>query len=33
VEKGMAAAGKKVPHEQVVISIRGQILSREKLAA
>jgi NAD-dependent dihydropyrimidine dehydrogenase PreA subunit len=33
VEKGMTAAGKKVPHEQVVISTRGQILSREKLAA
>lgn len=33
VEKGMAAAGKRVPHEQVVISTRGEILSREKLAA
>lgn len=33
VEKGMAAAGKRIPHEQVVISARGEILSREKLAA
>ena len=33
VEKGMAAAGKRIPHEQVVLSTRGQILSREKLAA
>jgi NAD-dependent dihydropyrimidine dehydrogenase PreA subunit len=33
VEKGMAAAGKRVPHEQVVLSTRGEILSREKLAA
>ena len=33
VEKGMAAAGKRVPHEQVVISTRGEILCREKLAA
>jgi NAD-dependent dihydropyrimidine dehydrogenase PreA subunit len=33
VEQGMAKAGKRVPHEQVVISTRGQILSREKLAA
>ena len=33
VEQGMAAAGKRIPHEQVVISTRGQILSREKLAA
>ncbi len=33
VEQGMAAAGKRIPHEQVVISTQGQILSREKLAA
>jgi NAD-dependent dihydropyrimidine dehydrogenase PreA subunit len=33
VEQGMTAAGQRVPHEQVVISTRGQILSREKLAA
>jgi NAD-dependent dihydropyrimidine dehydrogenase PreA subunit len=33
VEKGMAAAGVRVPHEQVVISTRGEILCREKLAA
>jgi hypothetical protein len=33
VEQGMAKAGKRVPHEQVVISTRGQILSRDKLAA
>jgi hypothetical protein len=33
VEKGMAAAGKRVPHEQVVLSTQGQILCREKLAA
>ena len=33
VEQGLAAAGKRIPHEQVVISTRGQILSREKLAA
>jgi NAD-dependent dihydropyrimidine dehydrogenase PreA subunit len=33
VEQGMAKAGKRVPHEQVVIGTRGQILSREKLAA
>ncbi len=33
VEQGMAAAGKRISHEQVVISTRGQILCREKLAA
>ncbi|AEB09172.1 4Fe-4S binding protein [Desulfobacca acetoxidans] len=33
VEKGMAAAGKRIPHEQVVIGAQGQIVSREKLAA
>jgi NAD-dependent dihydropyrimidine dehydrogenase PreA subunit len=33
VEKGMAAAGKKIPVEKVVVSPRGEILSKEKLAA
>ena len=33
VEKGMEAAGKKVPMEKVVISARGELLGREKLAA
>ena len=33
VEKALAAAGKQVPHEQVVVSTRGEILSRERLAA
>jgi Pyruvate/2-oxoacid:ferredoxin oxidoreductase delta subunit len=33
VEKGMAGAGVRVPHEQVVISTQGEILCREKLAA
>ncbi len=33
VDKAMAAAGKRIPHEQVVIGTRGQILSREQLAA
>ena len=33
VEKGMEAAGKKVPLEKVVISARGELLGREKLAA
>lgn len=33
VERGMKAAGKKVPVEKVVISARGEILGREKLAA
>jgi len=33
VEQGMTAAGKRVPHEQVVLSTQGQVLSREKLAA
>jgi len=33
VERGMEAAGKKVPIEKVVISARGELLGREKLAA
>ncbi len=33
VERGMEAAGKKVPVEKVVISARGEVLGREKLAA
>ncbi len=33
VEKGMEMAGKKVPLEKVVISLRGEVLGREKLAA
>ena len=33
VHKGMTMAGKKVPMEQVIISTRGTVLKREKLAA
>ncbi len=33
VEKGMEKAGKKVPIEKVVISARGEVLSKEKRAA
>lgn len=33
VEKGMAEAGKKIPLEKVVISLRGEVQGREKLAA
>ncbi len=33
VAKALAAAGKQIPQEQVVISSQGQILSRERLAA
>jgi Pyruvate/2-oxoacid:ferredoxin oxidoreductase delta subunit len=33
VERGMEAAGKKVPMEKVVISARGEVQGREKLAA
>ncbi len=33
VERGMEAAGKNVPMEKVVISARGEVLGREKLAA
>ncbi|MGD9032163.1 MAG: 4Fe-4S ferredoxin [Desulfobacteraceae bacterium] len=33
LERGMEAAGKKVPMEKVVISARGKVLGREKLAA
>jgi hypothetical protein len=33
VQRGMEASGKKIPTEKVVISARGDILEREKLAA
>ena len=33
VEKGMALSGKKIPTEKVVISTRGEIIARERLAA
>jgi ferredoxin len=33
VEKGMEMAGRKIPMEKVVISARGEVLGREKLAA
>lgn len=33
VEKGMEMSGKKIPTEKVVISARGEVLNREKLAA
>ena len=33
VQKGMEKSGKKIPMEKVVISPRGDLLSREKLAA
>ena len=33
VEKGMEMAGRKIPMEKVVISARGEVLTREKLAA
>jgi ferredoxin len=33
VEKGMEMAGRKIPTEKVVISARGEVLGREKLAA
>lgn len=33
VKKAMAAAEKKIPSEEVIISTRGEILKREKLAA
>jgi len=33
VEKGMEIAGKKIPTEKVVISLKGDVLNREKLAA
>ncbi len=33
VEKGMEMAGRKIPMEKVVISPRGEVLGREKLAA
>jgi hypothetical protein len=32
VKKGLEKAGKTVPMEQVVISTRGQILERQKVA-
>jgi hypothetical protein len=33
VEKGMEMAGKRIPMEKVVISARGDVLGRERLAA
>ena len=33
VEKGMEKAGKKIPVEKVIISARGDVLNRERLAA
>jgi hypothetical protein len=33
VERAMETAGKKVPTEKVVISARGQVLSKDALAA
>jgi hypothetical protein len=33
VEKGMEKSGNKIPIEKVVISARGKVLGREKLAA
>ena len=33
VEKGLEMANKKIPTEKVVISARGEVLNREKLAA
>ncbi len=33
VKKGMTLAGKKIPMEQVIMSTRGQVLKKEKLAA
>ena len=33
VKKGLEQSGKKIPVEQVVISTRGEVLSRKKLAA
>ncbi|NVM24945.1 MAG: 4Fe-4S binding protein [Desulfobacterales bacterium] len=33
VEKGMEMAGKRIPMEKVVISARGEVLGRERLAA
>jgi len=33
VERGMAASGKKIPLEKIVISARGDLIGREKMAA
>ncbi|MBM3303131.1 MAG: 4Fe-4S ferredoxin, partial [Deltaproteobacteria bacterium] len=33
VERGMEKSGKKIPMEKVVISARGEILERERMAA
>ena len=33
VEKGMERAGKKIPSEKIVISARGDLIGREKMAA
>jgi hypothetical protein len=33
VEKGMEASGKKIPVEKIIISARGDLIGREKMAA
>jgi hypothetical protein len=33
VKKGMTLAGKEVPMEQVILSTKGEVLKKEKLAA
>lgn len=33
VERGMEASGKKIPYEKVIISARGDLIGREKMAA
>ena len=33
VKKGLELSGKKIPLEQVVISTRGEVLKRQKIAA
>jgi hypothetical protein len=33
VKKGLELAGKKIPLSQVIISTRGEVLKRQKIAA
>ena len=33
VKKGLELAGKKIPFSQVIISTRGEVLKRQKIAA
>jgi hypothetical protein len=33
VKKGLELAGKKIPISQVIISTRGEVLKRQKIAA